>query len=130
MKQWTHALRTHLSDFFLWRGYLRTVRRAVILAEDQRRSSRLLLLLRRNGLQRWRNRLLHQLVLYPLRRVEKVRVDFAVVVGRSCRPDTDQLADIANIFLWREVRLMVWQFGLGVRRRRLRNELEIVKVLG
>lgn len=56
------------------------MRGAIVLAEHQRRPARMLLLLRRNRLERRRNRLLHQLVLDPLRRVEEVGVGLAVVV--------------------------------------------------
>lgn len=142
MEQRTHALRAHLGRLLLRRRDLRAVRGAIVLAaaEDQRWPTRLLLLLRRNRLQRWRDWLLHQLVLYPLRRVQKVRVDLAVVVGRARRADAHQLAHVADLFVWMKVDVaavggdvvgwMMWQFGLGVGRRRVRNELEVVEVLG
>lgn len=122
--------RRHFGDFFLWRGDFRAVCGAVVLAEDQRGPPRVLLVLRRDRLQRRRDWLFHQLVFDPqLRRVEEVRVDLAVVIGRPHRPDASQLADVPNFLWWMEsVGRMLWQFDFGIRRRRVGDELEVVQV--
>lgn len=131
MKQWTHSLRAQFSDFFLRRWNLRAVRWAErVLSKDQRRSS-ILKFLRRNRLQRWRNWLFHQLVLNPLGWVQKVGIRFTEVVRRSCWADTNDFANLADIFLrMLIIALMMWQFGFSVWRRGFRNKLKVVEVLG